>query len=122
MKYAKYLALLAAWTLLRPLGALARDKDQHSVDIQDPVQVGATQLNPGTYKVEWQDAGPAVRVKFIQRGETVATVPATLKMNSKITQDDIVISTTTASKKVLEEIDFDHQKESLIFGKHQSSM
>ena len=52
----------------------------------------------------------------------MATVPATLKMNSQITQDDIVISTTTASKKVLEEIDFDHQKESLIFGKHQSSM
>ncbi len=122
MKYAKYLVLLSALTMLLPVCALARDKNQHSVNIPDPVQVGATQLRPGTYKVEWQDAGPAVHVKFIQRGETVATVPATLKMNSQITQDDIVISTTTASKKVLEEIDFDHQKEALIFGQQRSAM
>lgn len=122
MKYVKYVALLATLTLQLPVCALARDRNQHSLDIPDPVQVGATQLNLCTYKIEWQDAGPAVHVKFIQRAETVATVPAMLKMNSKITQDDIVISTTTASKKVLEEIDFDHQKESLIFGKHQSSM
>jgi hypothetical protein len=115
MKCAKYLVLLCALTMLLPVCALARDKNQHSVNIPDPVQVGATQLNPGTYKVEWQDAGPAVHVKFIQRGETVATVPATLKINSNIAQDDVVINTTSSNRKVLEEIDFDHQKESLVF-------
>jgi len=117
MKYAKYLALLAAWTLLRPLGALARDKDQHSVDIQDPVQVGATQLKPGSYKVEWQEAGPAVHVRFVQEGKAVATATATLKMNdAQVTQDDVVIQKTSANKELLEEIDFVHEKEALVFG------
>jgi len=117
MKYAKYVVLLAAWTLLTPLGVLARDKNQHSVDIGDPVQVGPAQLQPGSYKVEWQEAGPAVHVRFVQDGKIVATATATLKMNdAQVTQDDVVIQTTSANKELLEEIHFAHQKEALVFG------
>jgi hypothetical protein len=117
MKYIKYLAILSTLTLLFPLSVWARDKNQHSVEIFDSVQIGTTQLKPGTYKVEWQEAGPVVHVEFIQDGKTVATVPGTLKMNDgQVIQDDVVIQTTSAHRKVLKEIDFGHQKEALVFG------
>ena len=54
MKYVKYLALLLTLTMAVPLCAFARYKNQHSVNIQDPVQVGATQLKPGTYNTGGQ--------------------------------------------------------------------
>jgi len=123
MKYAKYLALLATLTLLPPFCALARERNQHSVDINDSVQVGTTQLKPGSYKVEWLEAGPSVHVSFVQDGKTVATVPAILKTNdAHVTQDEVVMRTASANKNVLEEIDFGHQKEALVFGQHQSNM
>ncbi|MFZ0762146.1 MAG: hypothetical protein WAM69_19530, partial [Candidatus Sulfotelmatobacter sp.] len=69
------------------------------------------------YKVEWQGTGPAVQVKFVQNGKTVATASGTLKMNdAQVSQDDIVTQTTSAHGKVLKEIDFGHDKEALVFG------
>lgn len=123
MRHTKYLAFLSTVILLFPIWALARDKNQHSVDISDSVQVGTTQLKPGTYKVEWQEAGPAVHVKFMHDGKTVATEPATLKTNdSQVTQDDLVFQTTSTNKKELREIDFGHQKEALVFSQRPSGM
>jgi hypothetical protein len=116
MKSVKYVALVATLTLLTSLTALARDKNQHSVDIQDSVQVGTTQLQPGTYKVEWQESGPAVNVKFVQNGKTVATAPATLKTNAQVTADSVVLQNVSAQQKRLEEIDFRKQKQTLVFG------
>jgi hypothetical protein len=117
MKCEKYLTFLSTLTLLIPLWLWARDKNQHSVVITDTVQVGATQLKPGSYKVEWQEPGPVVHVKFLQEGKTVATASGMLKTNdAQVTQDDVVIQTTSAHKKVLKEIDFGHQKEALVFG------
>lgn len=117
MKYFKYLALLATATLLFPLSALARDRNEHSVEIADSVQIGSTLLKPGSYKVEWQEAGPAVHVKFIQNGKTVLTAPGTLKTDDvKVFQDDVVTQSISAHKKVLKEIDFGRQKEALLFG------
>ena len=121
MKHLKYLALLSTLALLSPLGALARDKNQHSVDISDSVQIGTTQLEPGNYKVEWQGTGPSVQVNFLQHGKTVATVPGTLKTNDdKVTQDSIITDSGNANARALREIDFGRQKEALIFG--QSGM
>ena len=123
MKKISYLALLSTLVLLFPLAVLARAKNQHSVNIADPVEIGATQLKPGSYEVEWQEPGPAVQVRFLQHGKLVATVPGTLKTNDRqVTQDDIVTQTTRANKKVLKEIDFAHQKEALIFGRQASGM
>jgi len=117
MKYVKYLAILSTLTLLFPLSVWARDKNQHSVDIFDSVQIGTTQLKPGTYKVDWQGVGPVVHVEFVQDGKTVATASGTLKMNdAQVTQDEVVIQTTSAHRKVLKEIDFGYQKEALVLG------
>jgi hypothetical protein len=117
MKCVKCMALISALTLLFPLSMWARNKSEHSVNISDSVQIGTTQLKPGTYKVEWQEAGPSVQVEFVQNGKTIATASGILKTNdSEVIQDDIVIQTSGANKKVLKEIDFSHQKEALVFG------
>ena len=121
MKQIKYAALLSMLALLSSVSALARDKNQHSVEIPDSVQVGDTQLTPGNYRVEWQGTGPQIQVNFVRDGRTVATVPGTLKTNdAKVTQDDIVTDTTGANTKTLEKIDFGRNKESLVF--EQSGM
>ncbi len=113
MRNLKLLALLSVFAMLSPFGAFARDKNQHSVDLYDSVQVGSTQLKPGNYKVEWQGTGPAVQVNFLQFGKTVATAPATLQSNNQVTHDEVVTDST--GSKALREIDFAHQKETLTF-------
>jgi hypothetical protein len=109
MKSVKYLALLSTFALLFSLSAFARDKNQHSVDIPDTLQVGSTQLQPGTYKVEWQGTGPSVQVTFLQNGKAVATVPGTLTSNKdQPAQNDIVTDTTSSNTKTLAKIDIGH--------------
>jgi hypothetical protein len=121
MKQIKNTALLSVLALLFSVCAFARDKNQRSVEIPDAVQVGGTQLKPGNYKVEWQGTGPEIQVNFVRDGKTVATVPGTLKTNdAQVVQDDVVTDTTSANTKTLKEIDFAHNKESLVF--EQSGM
>ena len=121
MKQMKYTAFLGMLALMLSIGAFARDKNQRSVEILETVQAGSTQLQPGTYKVEWQGTGPEVRVNFVRGGKTIATAPGTLKTNDPhVTQDDIVTDTTSANTTTLTEIDFSHNKESLVF--EQSGM
>jgi len=116
MKQVKYAALLFMLTLLSSVCALARDKNQHSVEIPDSVQVAGTQLKPGDYKVEWQGTGPEIQVNFVRDGKTVATVPGTLKTNDpRVTQDVIMTDTNSTNIKTLTEIDFGRNKESLVF-------
>ena len=116
MKLLKYLALLSTVTLLFPLSASARDRNQHSVDIPDPVNVGRTNLKPGDYKVDWQGTGPNVQVRFLQHGETMATASATLRANdNQMAQDDVVTDSSSANTRALKEIDFAHPKEALVF-------
>ena len=118
MQQLKYAALLSTLALLSPVGALARDKNQHSVQIPDSLQVGSVQLEPGNYKVEWQGTGPEVQVNFVRNGKTVATVAGTLNANdNRVVQDAIVTDTSSST---LKEIDFGRDKESVIFG--QSGM
>lgn len=116
MKVAKYLALLATMVLMIPFSAFARDKNQHSVAIPNPVQVGSTRIEAGNYKLDWQGAGPSVQVNFLKGSKIVATVPATLKTNDgAVTQDDVVTDTSSTKTATLKEIDFSHQKEALLF-------
>jgi hypothetical protein len=121
MKQIKYAALVSMLALLSTVSAFARDKNQHSVEISDSVQVGNAQLTPGNYKVEWQGTGPEIQVNFIRAGKTVATVPGTLKTNdAQVLQDEIVTEDTSSNTKTLKEIDFSHNKEAVVFA--QSGM
>ena len=121
-KYLQFMAVLSTLTLLFPLGALARD-NKHSVDIINAVQVGSTQLKPGNYEVEWHGTGPVVQVSFQHNGETVVTLPATLKTNDdQVTQDAIMTEATGAGTSMLKEIDFRHLKQALVFDQDLGSM
>src|ERR1017187_3029312 len=106
MKQIKCTALLFMLALLSPLGALARNKNQHSVEIPDSVQVGGTPLKPGDYKVEWQGTGPEAQVNFVRDGQTVATVPGTLKTNGAHGVCDIVFATASPNANPLKETYF----------------
>jgi hypothetical protein len=113
MKLPNYVAFLSILAVLAPLSAFARDKNQHSVDIPQTVQVGGKQLEPGNYKVRWEGTGPDVQVTFLSHGKAVATVPGTLKTNdSQVTEDAIQ---TDSTSKTLNEIDFGRDKEALVF-------
>lgn len=121
MKQIQYAALVSMLALLSTVSAFARDKNQHSVELSDSVQVGNAQLKPGNYKVEWQGTGSEIQITFIRDGQTVATVPGTVKTNdAKVVQDEIVTEDTSANTKTLKEIDFSHNKESVVF--EQSGM
>jgi hypothetical protein len=116
MQQLKYAALLSTLALLSPVGAMARDKNQHSVVIPDSIQVGSAQLEPGNYKVEWQGTGPEVQVNFVRNGKTVATVPGTLNANDNHVVQDAIVTDTASSTNKLREIDFGRDKESVTFG------
>lgn len=115
MNNLKYFACLMALAVVLPFSAAARDKDQQKVDIVHQVQVGNAQLNPGTYKVEWQNAGPHVNVSFLQGKKVIATVPGTLKTESSQVIQNEVVTQKVANKTMLREIEFSHNKEALIF-------
>jgi hypothetical protein len=106
-----------ALAVVLPVSAAARDKDQQKVNIVDRVQVGNANLNPGTYKVEWQNAGSHVNVRFLEGNKVIATVPGTLKTDDpQVIQNDVVTQ-KVANKTMLRELDFRHNKEALIFPK-----
>lgn len=114
----RLLALLAVAALALPAAAATHNTTQRSVDLPDAVQVGHIQLKPGTYKVEWQNAGPNVQVSFLQGHKTVATVPATVKTNdSQVKRDDVVTTQASGNREILREIDFSHGKDAVILSK-----
>lgn len=115
MKHTKWFALLVALALF-PLGAFAASANKRSVNIPNALKVGQTQLAPGNYQLEWQGSGPAVQVTFARHGKMLASAPATLKTNDKqVTQNDIITGPSNSKARALQEIDFGHQKEALIF-------
>lgn len=117
MKQARYLAIFSTLILMFPVGLFAKAKYQRSVDIPNPVQIAGQTLKPGSYKVEWQEAGPQVHVTFVKNGKEVAAAPATLKTNdTQVDQNDIQTA-SSSNGRMLTEIDFAHQKEALIFGR-----
>jgi hypothetical protein len=121
MKYTNFLAAVAVFAMATSFSAFAGSKTSHSVNIGDPVTVGSTHLKAGNYRLEWDGMGPTVQVNFMRDGKTVATLPATFKMdNPKVTQDEVLTDHSGSHSSKLVEIDFSHQKESLNFA--QSGM
>ncbi len=112
-----YVLTIAAATLLSS-SVFAKAKNQGSMTVDQPVQIGSTQLKPGHYKVEWSDTATAnqVNVEFVRHDKTVATVPA--KLISRATPspyNDIVTAEAKNNKpQQLQEIDFNHRTQALI--------
>jgi hypothetical protein len=117
MRFLKYLMLSAMVTLLIPASGFARVKDQGTMRLAEPAKIGSTELQPGTYKVEWSGSGPMVQVNIMHHKDTVATTTGELKTNdNQVSQDAIVLKPATgnSSVKQIAEIDFSKHKEALV--------
>lgn len=53
-----------------------------SVTFNEPVMIGSTVLEAGTYKVSWTGSESAVMVAFMKKGQTVATASARLVLEN----------------------------------------
>ncbi len=116
MKFGKFFSVWMAFAMLLSLGALARENNQGKLDLYDRAQIGNTVLQPGTYTVKWTGTGPEVQVNVLQNKQTVATAMATLKNESNLTQDAVVLrlASDNSSPKEIAEIDFGSRKEALV--------
>jgi hypothetical protein len=94
---------LAAVALMLPLSALAASKNSSNVEIPDKVVVNGKQIQPGTYKVEWNGTGPNVEVSILQGHKTVAQVPARI-VDKTYEQQAIVTHQTNSGANVLDQI------------------
>ena len=95
---------LAAAALLLPLSVFAADKNKNSSSVEIPSQVvvNGKQIEPGTYKVEWNGNGPNVEVSILQGHKTIAEAPARLVNGTY--QEAIVTHQNTAGTNVLDQI------------------
>lgn len=94
---------LAAVALMLPLSALAANKNSSNVVIPDNVVVNGKQIQPGTYKVEWNGTGPNVEVSILQGHKTVAQAPARI-VDKSYEQQAIVTHQNNSGANVLDQI------------------
>lgn len=78
MKASKIGSALLASALLFAASAFAGETNKMTLRLQEKVTVEGKQLNPGTYKLEWDGSGPNVQVNILQGKDSIATVPARL--------------------------------------------
>ena len=123
MSCANYLELAAALLLLLPRGAFAKGKSEHSLKLDEAVQVGSAQLRPGNYKVEWNGAGPAVSINFLQNGKTLLSTTGRLVEKDKPAEaDEVTTRKTATNQQRLEELDFAKRTEVLLFAPYAPGM
>lgn len=75
MKVLVSCSVLLTASLLFSVNVFASPNKGH-LRLDEKVTVQGHRLAPGDYKLEWNGAGPNVKVSFLQGKETVATVPA----------------------------------------------
>jgi hypothetical protein len=91
--------------LLLAAGAFAGEANKATLRLQEKVSVEGKQLSPGTYRLEWDGAGPDVRVSILRGKETVATVPAHLvEQQARNAQDGYATTAEADGSKSLNSI------------------
>lgn len=87
MKMSRNLTAFAA-SLLFAAAALAANATQGKLHLFEAVSIQGKQLQPGSYKVEWNGKGPDVQLTILNGKETVATLPAkVVPTNNKNAED-----------------------------------
>jgi hypothetical protein len=101
--YSKIDLSLAAVALMLPLSAFAASKNSSNVEIPEEVVVNGKQIQPGSYKVEWNGTGPNVEVSILQGHKTIAEAPARL-VDKSYEQQAIVTHQNKSGDNVLDQI------------------
>jgi hypothetical protein len=115
MKLVKYFASFAIVALVLSLSAFAKDTHSGKFIVSDPVQVGSTQLAPGSYKAEWSGPADNVKIDIIQKGKTVATTQGKIQtLQQPAPYDAVLTKALDNNTKQLDEIEFSHQTEALV--------
>lgn len=94
---------LAVVALMLPLSALAANKNSSKVEIPNKVIVNGKQVQPGTYKVEWNGTGPNAEVSILQGHKTIAEAPARV-VDKTYEQQAIVTHQNKSGDNVLDQI------------------
>ncbi len=120
MRVLRLLALAGMFTFVLPLALLASNNtrpQKKNVQVADQVVLAGKTLAPGQYKVEWQGNGPNVKVNFLKSGKTVLTAPARVaQLKTKAPYDAVVENTRKNGTKTITEIQWNNQREALMFG------
>ena len=81
-------------------------KNSQTVTLNQPVEVGTTQLPAGEYKVTWTGTGSAVQLTIGQNGKNAVTVPA--KATEEKNGHTAVVTNTVGGVNVLESIELNN--------------
>ena len=115
-KFTGLMLTLVTFALMATMSAFARDKNHHSVEISEPLQVGNARLPAGDYTMEWSESGATAEVNFLQHGKSVAQAPAKIvTLAHPPSADSVTITTGTDNMKALEEVEFGGHKEAFSF-------
>ena len=107
---------LVTFSLMATMAVFARDKNHHSVEIPETLQVGTAQLAAGEYTMEWSESGATAEVSFLQHGKSVAQAPAKIvTLAHPASSDSLTMRTDTGNSKALEEVEFGGHKEAFSF-------
>ena len=102
--------------VMTTVGALAKDKNHHSVEIPETVKVGAGQLEPGEYTMEWNESGSTAEVDFLQNGNSRARTSAkVVNLPQPAANDSVTVDSETGNTRTLEQVEFGGHKEAFSF-------
>jgi hypothetical protein len=117
MKFKQYLASFAVLALVFSLSAFAKDNNSGNFTLSDRVQVGSTQLAPGSYKAQWKGPANDLKVDIMKNGKTVATAQGKMQELQKPAPYNAVLTKTLQNNtKQLDEIQFDKHTEAIVLG------
>ncbi len=122
MKAHKYTAAFLLAASLLSASAFAKDKTGAKFTLLYKSQVGATELTPGSYKLQWEGTGDSVQIKVLQDGKIVATAPAKLVQDAKPAAETMVTYRTDGDKVTVEAIDLSNVGQSLVITDTQSQL
>ncbi len=120
-KFNGLMLTVAMSVMMMTAAAFARDKNHHSVEIPESVKVGAGQLAPGKYTMEWSESGVTAEVDFQQDGNSVLRTPAkVVTLAQAAANDAVTIDDETGRPRTLEEVEFSGHKQAFSFGDAQT--
>jgi len=122
MRFARYSILVAFVAVCATLSAFAKEKNEAKFTLTSDVQVGATQLKPGDYKVTWDGTGSDVQIRILQGKNVVATTSGKLvEKEQPAPYSAVTLSSGPDGTKTLRELSFGNRKEALVFGSAETA-
>jgi len=120
MKRIMTLVCGTALTLLLTGAALAGTVSK-TLTFTDPVQVNGTTLQPGDYKVTFNDNAPTTQVTFKKGKKDVASAQAEVKQAATKANTTSVEFNTEGSTRKLQQIQFGGSTQALVLGEGGSA-